>query len=619
MSRLTARHPGLVFPALALLAAASCTMDPEAETPAEEAPAGPGAIRGELVTYVFDYAEGSQIRHTLRLPSGQERELRFAGEPELPASGTRVDVWGSDDGQNIDVSGLIALRPAVESHQAALINGTKKPAKKWAFVLVETAGAGNLSKAAAMTKLFSDAPNSIKTYYKEVSYGLQDLTGDVLGPMKIDATMVPGGLCQGFQAVGRALRPMIEGTYDQYLYYFLSPIRGCPWGGVAILGTAATPTRDSYYNASAECVVLVQEPGHNFGMVHSSAVRCQKNGAPVSMIVPGEAGSSCTHDEYGNGFDPMGGGSGGSQMLGACYHMNGVQKAYQDWLEGCNVVKATTSGNFTIYPLEKACNGTQVLQIPLPATRVLNFPPSPAATVNRAQLTAYFLELRAPLGLDRGLRTPRVFVIAAGNPRDARARGNNNWLIDMTPETRTVADAALAVGKTFEDPAPNGPKFTVVSADAEKAVINVQLMGDERTEDPGDGVCGNDMPFTGPGVATCEALAMPGTGGAGGAGGAGGMGGSGGTGGAGGSGGAGGMARDAGVSLPGFMPKPDAAPMMEPEPEPEADASADPPSDLSVKGGCSCRFAPADGPGGAGALPLVAALFFVLRRRFARR
>jgi MYXO-CTERM domain-containing protein len=302
---------------------------------------------------------------------------------------------------------------------------------------------------------------------------------------------------------------MIQGTYDQYLFYFLSSIRGCPWGGVAILGTAAKPSRDSYYNAAAECVVLVQEPGHNFGMVHSSALRCVRGGQPVSMVARGDGGS-CTHDEYGNPFDPMGGGGGAGapQNLNVCLHMNGVQKAYQDWLGGCNIVKATGSGTFTLFPLERPCNGPQVLQVPLAEARTLTFPPSPAATLSNGVVTAYYVEYRVPVGLDASLRTPRVFIVAAGDLREARQRGNPNWLIDTTPETRTVLDAQLAVGKTFADPAADGPKITVVSADDTKAVIRVQI-GATVSEAPGVGVCSNDQPFQGPGPTECSAIVTP--------------------------------------------------------------------------------------------------------------
>ncbi|HXU80746.1 MAG TPA: hypothetical protein VN914_05075 [Polyangia bacterium] len=567
-----------------------------------EPPPPPGAIRGELVTMVFDLADHSEVRHTLRLPSGEERELRFEGTPELPTGGP-IDVWGSDDGASIRVSRAAVVRAAdgVFQGRSALIDGTQKPDRRWAFVLVQNGAGGNLTKATADTKVFGDTPSSIKTYYHEVSYGLQDLDGDVIGPLQFDPADAPGGLCQGFPAVGQALRPMIQGTYDQYLFYFLSPIRNCPWGGVAILGTAAKPSRDSYYNASAECVVLVQEPGHNFGMVHSSALRCTKGGVPVSMIDPGDGGT-CRHDEYGNSFDPMGGGNPGSgQMLGTCYHMNGVQKAYQDWLEGCNIVKAGTTGTYTIYPLESACNGTQLLQIPLPASRRLDFPPSQVATITSGTLTAYYLEYRTPSGLDRGLRTPRVFVTAAGNLKEARLRGNANWLIDTVPGTATVADADLAVGKTFTDPAPNGPKFTVVSADATKAVISVQLNGEPASESAGNGTCSDDTPFTGPGAANCQAA----PGGAGG-GDTGGAGGNTGTGGAGGSTQPPDLVLDGGTTDGLHLIPADADRAV----TPDGDSST--PEAKVVRGGCTCRVG---GQGSVGALPFLLALLVWRGRR----
>jgi MYXO-CTERM domain-containing protein len=204
----------------------------------------------------------------------------------------------------------------------------------------------------------------------------------------------------------------------------------------------------------------------------------------------------------------MGGGSvGAAQNLNRCYHMNGVQKAYQDWLGGCNVVKTSTSGTYTIYPLETACNGVQLLQVPLASPRVLNFPPSPAATLRSGTISSYYVELRAPVGLDAPLQTPRVFIVAAGDLRESNQRGNPNWLIDTTPETRSVLDAQLAVGKTFTDPAPGGPTITVISADATKAVIQVKVAGGQPAMTAGTGVCGNDMPFTAPGPSECGAAA----------------------------------------------------------------------------------------------------------------
>jgi hypothetical protein len=189
-------------------------------------------------------------------------------------------------------------------------------------------------------------------------------------------------------------------------------------------GTSDRPQRDSWYNASSGCVVLAQEPGHNFGMVHSSSLSCNQGGSKVPLALPGNG--TCTHSEYGNSFDPMGGG---------CFHMDGFQKAYQDWLTGCNVVKVTSSGTFTIFPLEQACNGVQLLQIPFGGARTYMFTNGPTSSVSN-----YYLELRAPIGIDAML-TPRVFVTIGGNIAEARGRGGRNWLLDMAPDTATKADA----------------------------------------------------------------------------------------------------------------------------------------------------------------------------------
>ncbi len=490
--------PRRLASALLVLACAACG------GPASDQPAG--ALTGELVVHIFNAGEHTQLLHVLRLPDGGQRQLRFAGEPEL-ASGEQLRVFGADDGQVVQVSRFDVLETAgdaldVEWQQHALIDGTQKPAKRWAFVLVDTGSGVNLSADTARERLFSDRPDSIRSYYREVSYGLQDLSGDVLGPYTI--TPPAGGLCDNFTSVAQQLLPMISGTYNQYLWYLGSRISGCVWEGVAQLGKAAAPTKHSFYNASSQCVVLVQEPGHNFGMVHSSSLRCQRtSGASVSMIADASEGQ-CFHSEYGNPFDPMGGGTGTQQSLNRCYHMNGVQKAYQDWLGGCNVVKATTSGTYTLYPLETPCEGLQLLQVPLVEARTLQFPQSAGSTLQNGLISSYYVELRAPVGLDAGLQTPRVYIVAAGELRDALERGNPNWLIDTVPETSTLNDAALAVGKTFTDPAAGGPKITVVSADATKAVIQVQLStGGGVPTSPGQGVCGDDRPFLPPGPQTC--------------------------------------------------------------------------------------------------------------------
>lgn len=552
----------LLSPTLVLGLVVGCTG--EAAVPGEST-LSPGELSGEVIQHIADYEERSETSYALRLSSGEDRPLVFPGNVEI-APGTMLKVWGAAVGDTFAVSRWEALPlPPVATVQKAAVGGMPRPLKRWAFVIVKFNGTTNLTKAVAQDKLFNAMnPTSIRYYYREVSYGLQDLDGEVF---EVDA---PAGLtgCPS-SAVASMLRSQVTGTFNQYLWYF-GARQSCGWAGLAALGRADRPARDSWYNASQGCVVLVQEPGHNFGMVHSSSMRCANGqGQYVPIIAPGDG--MCTHSEYGNPFDPMGSG---------CYHMNGPQKAYQDWLVGCNVVKATSSGDFTIFPLEKACNGVQVLQVPFPA-RTLNIGGQMAA------LTSYYVELRAPIGLDSRLMRPRVFITVAGEVRAATSTGGRNWLIDMKPDTSTVSDGDMTVGQTLSDPDPMGPKITLVSATNDKAVVRVVVAGGGAGEGPGKGICDDMSPFTAPGVETCESAPPtppPGTGGS-----PGGMGGAGGN--PGGMGGAGGAAggRDAGAAGAG------GAGGAGPTPTPGRDAGAPP-----VGGAGGGAAGAPGGTGGAG-------------------
>jgi MYXO-CTERM domain-containing protein len=586
---------------MAALLAAGCTGLPDGTQQGSD----DGALRGELVTHILDFEDRSEMQHQLRLPNGELRPLLFSGEPEL-APGSTLKVWGQAAGGSFVVSRFEREAPTVEAHRSALIMGKPKPTRRWAFVLVNFNGQGTLTKEMAQDRLFAlTNPRSMKSYYREVSYGLQDLDGDVLGPFNI----APRNTCDT-QGPVSTITPMIQGTYDQYLWYFGTRQTGCGWAGLASLGTADRPQRNSWYNASSGCVVLAQEPGHNFGMVHSSSMRCTNGGGtPVPIIASG--GGTCVHSEYGNQFDPMGGG---------CFHMDGFQKAYQDWLTGCNVVKVTQSGTFTIFPLEKACNGVQLLQIPFGGARSI------AMGGTTASLTSYYLELRAPIGIDGGL-TPRVLVTVGGEIAESRGRGGRNWLLDMVPETTTKNDAALPVGKLYTDPGSGGPKFTVVSADSTKAVIRVELAsGGGNPESPGAGTCDDGNAFTAPGPETCEAapppISSPADAGAtpprdggradaiaadSGAGGAGGGGG----GGTGGTGGSAPVKQDAAPSTPPTTP--DAAPGSGENPPPVTPPPVTPPT---TSGGCGCRVAaPSNSPTALLAVVFFGAVFIVRRRR----
>ena len=222
-----------------------------------------------------------------------------------------------------------------------------------------------------------------------------------------------------------------------------------------------------------------------------------------------------------------------------------------------------------------------------------------------------------------------MFVVAAGDLRDARERGNPNWLVDMTPD-EGVGDAALAVGKPFADRRPGGPKFTVISADATKAVIQVELWAtapasrarhrpvQRRSAVQGAGPRHLRRPPSGPALAAARDRRRDGSGGAGGGGGTGGA------------GGTGGRARAApaaraAVARAGPADSPtgglrDAAPTgadAEEIQEPDAGATT-PPVTVPVPGSCNCRVSGRPERPGSALLVGALGLFLGLRRRSRR-
>jgi MYXO-CTERM domain-containing protein len=517
-----------------------CTAETSPFDHPEEAPPPSGALRGELVTYTATFDDGtSDQQYFLRVNGDErdERKLLFTRDPDLP-SGTRMDVWGAEEHGQIQVQRFELLRRSLASVQQALINGSSYRPRTFAFVLVDVGGGvGTLPKEEFTKRLFGTdvmTTPSVRQYYIEASYGRQDVGGQVFGPLNFTMTGC------NTSALATALRPMIPGTYDHYLWYLGSRVSACSWSGLASSGMPDRPSRDTWYNASSGCVVLVQEPGHNFGMKHSSFMKCPNASFVDKPYDTATMTSTCMHSEYGDRYDPMGSG---------CRHMNSYQKAYQGWFGKCNVVDVTATGTFNLLPLELPCDGIQVLQVPMPHIRPF-YRSGGGGSAGVTELTHYFLEFRASTGIDRGL-APSVQVRVSGDIKMRTQRGLNTWFLDMNPATSTLD--GLVAGGSFTDPA-GSVKFTVDSIEPTRATVRVEFEGGGM----GAPKCMDDslLEAPGPGPESCSATpAVPngatpvptdggaspiGSGGAGGGGGTGGARDGGSTGGSPGSGGRGG-------------------------------------------------------------------------------
>src|SRR6188508_1552773 len=205
------------------------------------------------------------------------------------------------------------------------------------------------------------------------------------------------------------------------------------------------------------------------------------------------------------------------------------------------MVRVRSSGTFTLLPLELACDGAQVLQIPMPKTRMFMRSGGGGSATNDA-LTHYYLELRTKRGADSTLTTS-VHVRVSGDFRGRSNSGLHTWILDMDPSSS--AFNGLLAGGTFTDPG-GGVSFTVTELDENHATINVTMTANGGGPVCGDGTTTFEAP--GPAIDSCTSgVVMPsGSGGAGGTTGMGGAGGAAGMGGRGGTGGTGGAAGAAG-------------------------------------------------------------------------
>ena len=499
--------------ALAATVAGGCGRADEADGAHVDNDDDDGMLSGELAVYIADDFDGhSETRYALRTATGEELPLSFDGDADHIGltPGTRIAVSGVPAGGGMRVTSFRKLPAPIATRRSALVSGSAYASRSFALVLVDIGGGIDVTADGMMGTLLDD-PDSLRNYYLDASFGRQDITADVLGPFSNPLTTCTS---TDMTRLASALRPRLPMGYDHYLWFLGSTLRACNWAGLASLGTADAPTRDTWYNNQTNCIVLVQEPGHNFGMQHSSSLRCP--GASFA-----DNPNSCTTSEYGDIFDPMGNG---------CRHMNAWQKAYQGWFGGCNGVAVTASGTFTLLPIESRCDGAQFLKVKATKSRTFNRPAAGGGGATVETLAFYYVELRSPLGFDglvgnRSMLSPQVLIHVGNDIRSRTEIGLHTFLLDMTPATTTgssgFGDAALPVGATFTDPA-GGVSITVQAVSATDATIKVDV-----ANGTGAPTCldGTTFATPGPGPESCG-------GGGGGAGGAGGRSGSGGRGGA---------------------------------------------------------------------------------------
>lgn len=414
-------------------------------------------LEGQLEVLEFSYVVTSETEYVLRTDDGQQWTLDFGGEPIL-ATGDRILAHGHqvDDHFIVDDYRIVGDQGSVTQ---ALVGNTPRRSTRLAVMLVNWTAPDTMTVDTMRARVFTNS-NSTSAFYRDNSFNLHNLGGDVFGWFQIP----PVANCD-FRALATSARAAAQGagvdlsSFTQFLYYF-PRASDCGWSGLALVGSPTTPARDTWYNGSSGCVVLAQELLHNFGGRHSHSYTCTD---PAGARVPIAPAAQCTFSEYGDPYDPMGSG---------CYHVNAYQKAAQGWFGGCNAVTTTSDGEFDIAPTAVASNDIQTLRVPAGS----NLCPSGMTSCY------YHVEYRQPLGpFDGANPTAPVHqgvLLHVAPPADftGRSRPGDPYLLDLTPASSSgFRDPALGAGQTFTD--PNGVQITLVSRTAASAHVRVRFPG----------------------------------------------------------------------------------------------------------------------------------------------
>ncbi|MEK6821140.1 MAG: hypothetical protein AABY11_01945, partial [archaeon] len=282
--------------------------------------------------------------------------------------------------------------------------------------------------------MFNDS-DSLDAYYREASFSNVSFSGQVYGwyTMPINATCINSSIF--FNAVSVADQDVYFPPYSRVVIVH-PQVDGCGFGGAGTIGQSSFGTDDGWTVASKAWInrdwtdrqifrhTIVHELGHNLGLNHAKGYECSND------VVNGD----CSIVPYADEYDVMGHG---------VYHFNAPHKEYLEWLNSDSIETVTTSGIYTIEPIESISSGKKSLKVPKEFDEFGN------------ALKWYYLEYRQPLGFDSTiLSDPAVSptavdgVLVHFNPETTLS--NTTLLLDMTVSDAWT-DVALTTGTTYTD------------------------------------------------------------------------------------------------------------------------------------------------------------------------